>query len=129
MQNAFLLTSNLERDWLRAGPEFGLEERKVFIVNRALYGLKSASASFRACLADKLEGMGFKYSIANPDVWMKVQVKPNGNKNYEYVLAYVDDILAILHNPRVIMDDFKIRFTFKNDKVEEPSSYLGAKLE
>ena len=46
VQNAFLSANNLEKHWLRAGPEFGPEQEKAFIVVRALYGLKSASATF-----------------------------------------------------------------------------------
>ena len=39
VRNAFLGANNLEKHWLRAGPEFGPEQGKVFIVVRALYGL------------------------------------------------------------------------------------------
>lgn len=45
---------------------------------------------------------------------------------YEYVLAYVNDILAILHKQMKIVDENKTWFTFKNSKVEEPDSYLRA---
>ena len=37
VQNASLSANNLEKHWLRAGPEFGPEQGKVFIVVRALY--------------------------------------------------------------------------------------------
>ena len=40
VQNAFLSANNLEKHWLMAGPEFGPEQGNVFIVVRALYGLK-----------------------------------------------------------------------------------------
>ena len=40
----------------------------------------------------------------------------------------MDDILAISMQPRYVMKDIKRRFKFKNDKVEAPSSYLGAGL-
>ena len=40
----------------------------------------------------------------------------------------MDDILAISIQPRYVMKDIKRIFKFKNDKVEEPSSYLGARL-
>ena len=46
VQNAFLSAKNLEKHWIKAGPEFGAEQGKIFIVVRALYGLKSASAAF-----------------------------------------------------------------------------------
>ena len=59
VQNAFLSANNLEKHWLRAWPEFGPEQGKVFIVVRALYGLKSASAAFGAFMARKLDEIGF----------------------------------------------------------------------
>ena len=68
IQNAFLCAPNLEKVYLKAGPEFGQEQGKWFIVVRALYGLKSAAASFRAFMAEKLDDAGFKSSMADPDV-------------------------------------------------------------
>ena len=87
-----------------AGPEFGSDQGKPYIVVQALYGLKGAVASFRAFLAEKLESMGFKSSIGDPDVWLRADLKPDGEKYYEYILCYVDDILAISHNAIGIMD-------------------------
>jgi hypothetical protein len=128
VQNAFLQAPNREKCWMRAGPEFGHEEGKVFIVSRALYGLKSASASFRAHAASMLQDLGFKSSHGDPDVWLRPAVKSDGEEYYEYVLMYVDDILAISVAPGEIMGNLRTRMTFKNDKVEEPSNYLGARL-
>ena len=42
---------------------------------------------------------------------------------------YVKDVLAISMKPRDVMKDIESRFKFKNDKVEEPSSYLCAQLQ
>ena len=67
-QNAFLNANNLEKHWLRAGPEFGTDQGKVFIVVRSLYGLKSASAAFTAFMARKLDDIEFQLSPADPDV-------------------------------------------------------------
>ena len=95
---------------------------------RDLYGLKSASAAFQAYIPDKLDEMGLKSSVAEPDVWMRPAVKPDGEEYYEYILIYVDDILKISMQTRYVMEDIEQRFKLKNDKVEEPSSYLGARL-
>jgi Reverse transcriptase (RNA-dependent DNA polymerase) len=129
IQNAFLTAPNLEKVYIIAGPEFGPDEGKTFIVRRALYGLKSASAAFRTYLAEKLEEIGFRSSIADPDVWMRPATGPDGTQYYSYVLAYVDDILAIDLDPDGIMSQIGERFRFKNDEVKEPESYLGAKLQ
>ena len=65
---------------MKAGPEFGSNEGKLFIVERALYGLKSAGASFRQYLAGKIYDLGFKPSAADPDVSMCLATKANGTR-------------------------------------------------
>jgi hypothetical protein len=129
IQNAFLTAPNREKVWIRAGPEFGPEEGKTFIVVRALYGLKSASFSFRSFAAEKLDSLGFKSSEADPDVWLRPAVKADGEEYYEYILMYVDDILCVSVDPRTVLKDFESNdFKFKNDKIETPENYLGARL-
>jgi hypothetical protein len=71
-----------------------LQGRLIFII-RALYGLKSSGAAWRNHLANTLHSMGFRSSLADPDVWLCPACKPNGFKYYEYLLAYVDDILVL----------------------------------
>eukprot|EP00978_Attheya_sp_CCMP212_P000550 scaffold1076_cov32-Attheya_sp.AAC.2 len=129
VQNAFLTAPNKEKVWIRAGQEFGPEEGTIFLVTWALYGLKSASASFRAFMAEKLDEMGFKSSYADPDVWLRPATKANGEEYYEYMLMYVDNILALSIDPRAILVDIQNSFKFKNDKIDPPSSYLGVRLQ
>jgi hypothetical protein len=129
VQNAFLTAPNKEKCWIKAGPEFGDNQGKIYIVARALYGLKSAGASFRSFTAKCLDGMGFKSCPADPDVWMRVAIKSDGESYYEYVMTYVDDLIAVGCNPRGIMNEIQETFKFKDDKVEEPSNYLGARLQ
>ena len=95
IQNAYLTAPNKEKIFVKAGPEFGSNKGKLFIVERALYGLRSAGASFRQYLAGKIYDLGFKPSAADPDVWMRPATKADGTKYYEYVLVYVDDILTL----------------------------------
>jgi hypothetical protein len=78
VQNAFLTAPNKEKVWLQAGPEIGSEQGKNLLIVRALYGLKSASASFRAHMAKKLDELGFKSSVADPDVWMRPATRDDG---------------------------------------------------
>jgi hypothetical protein len=54
IQNAFLTAPCREKLYTVAGPEFGSDEGKIMIVVRALYGLKSAGATFRAFLGEHL---------------------------------------------------------------------------
>ena len=42
--------------------------------------------------------MGFKSSVADPDVWMRPATKSDGEEYYEYLLAYVLKSLSISSN-------------------------------
>ena len=126
--NAYLTAPCREKFYCTAGPEFGSDRGKTMIVVRALYGLKSSGAAFRSFLAEHLYDIGYKPSPADPDVWMRPAVKDNGFKYWEYVLCYVDDLLAISHNPSRIMKSIEAKFRLKNDAAEVPENYLGAAI-
>ena len=49
--NAYVTAPNHEKKWTVLGPEFGDDAGKSAMIVRALWGLKSAGASFRAHLA------------------------------------------------------------------------------
>jgi hypothetical protein len=59
---------------------------------------------------------------------MRPATKPGGTEYYEYVLCYVDDILAMSTNPMAIMDALRETYTLKKDSVKEPDLYLGADI-
>jgi len=126
--NAYLTAPCREKFYCTAGPEFGSDRGKTMIVVRALYGLKSSGAAFRSFLAEHLYDIGYVPSPADPDVWMRPAVKNDGFKYWEYVLCYVDDLLAISHNPSGTMKSIEAKFRLKNDAAEIPENYLGAAL-
>jgi len=37
--------------------------------------------------------LGYKFTIADPDVYIKAKEKLDGKKNYSYLIIYVDDVL------------------------------------
>ena len=78
IQNAYL-TANC-REWIYtiAGPEFGSETGSIMLVKKALYGLKSSGAAFRAHLAEALYDLGYTPTKADPDVSIRPGTKPNG---------------------------------------------------
>jgi hypothetical protein len=109
-----------------AGPEFGSKAGSVMIVKKALYGLKSSGAAFCAHLAETLNNLNYKSTKANPDVWIRPGVKPDGFKYYEMLLVYVDDVLCISHDPTATMKGIQGTFKLKGDKIKVPTHYLGA---
>ena len=76
IENAYLTAPVGEKIWCRLGPEFGSEAGKRALIVRALYGLKSAGASFRNHLADCMRHLGWTSCIADPDVWLKPEIRP-----------------------------------------------------
>ena len=79
-------------------------------------------------MAATLRGMDFVRSQGDPDVWMRPAVKPDGSHYYEYVLVYVDDLLAIRLKAEDIMDGIKKVYPLKAGSLKEPDQYLGAEI-
>jgi hypothetical protein len=77
IQNAYLCSPCEELIWTTLGPEFGPDEGKKAVIVRALYGLKSAGASFSRHIANCMEHMGYKPCKADSNVWMKPMVRPS----------------------------------------------------
>ena len=98
-------------------------------VRKALYGLKSSGAAFRAHQATTLHDIGFFPSRADADVWLRAAVKPDGFEYYELVLCYVDDILSILHKAKAVLQEVQRDFKFKNDEIAPPDMYLGGQVQ
>ena len=129
IQNAYINAETKEKVWFRAGAELGANNKgKVVVIVRALYGLKSSGARFREHLAQTLRDAGFVSSKADPDVWLRAAVKPDGTKIYEYVLCYVDDCIFQGLDPNAFMDHLRKSYTLKEGSVKEPETYLGADI-
>jgi hypothetical protein len=127
IKGAYLTAPARENVVTAAGKEFGpLWKGKLLLITRALYGLKSAGAAIRAYLAEHLHSMDYRPSYADPDVWMRPAVKPNGETYYEYLLAYIDDLLSISFKPMKTMLQVKAKFKLKGNKIAPPEDYLGA---
>ena len=96
-----------------AGHEFGTDKGAVFIIMRALYGLKLAGAAWRTFFAQALTRLEFKPMQGDRDVYIKPQAEPNGDRYYEMLLVYVDDILIISHDTKPIIDSIASHFCLK----------------
>ena len=128
IQNAYLTADCWEKIWTRAGPEFGSEAGTIMFIRKALYGLRSSGAAFHAHLAETLSDIGFIPTRADPDVWRQPAGKEDGFEYYEYVLCYVDDILAISHKARDVLSAVQAIFKLKDDRIKPQDMYLGATL-
>ena len=129
--NAYLNAPNRERVHVTLGKEiFGKEhEGKRAVIVRALYGLKSAGASWRATFASTIRNeLGYTPCVADPDMWMKPMMRKDGSKYYAYLIVYVDDVLSIDVNPREPIDKIGSIFRMKEGSIEEPKTYLGANI-
>ena len=87
IENSYLTAPCHENIWTRAGPEFGIDEGKLYIVVRSLYSLKSSGASFRYFFDERLNYMGFKSSVTDPSVWYREDMKSDCEEYYEDRLA------------------------------------------
>ena len=129
IQNAFLTDKCREKCYTRAGAEFGFEQGKLMLITRAIYGLRASGATFRSFLGEVLYDLGYVPTKADPDVWIRLAVKPCGFRCYEMLLCYVDDVLSISEEPLKTMKGIQRTFKLKYDKIAEPKDYLGASLE
>ena len=129
VMNAFLCAPCEEVIHTKLGPEFGPDEGKWAVIVRALYGLKSASASYNRLMADCMWNLGYQCCKADTDLWIKKCIHPkDGRVYYSYVLIYVDDCLAIHHDAETCLKEIDKFFKMKPDSIGDPDIYLGAKL-
>jgi hypothetical protein len=129
IENAYLAAPLTEKFWTVLGPEFGDDAGKRALVVRALYGLKSVGAAFRNRLVSCMDHLGWKLCLADQDLWMKEETRPDdGVKYWAYILIYVDDILCVHQDPRMSLAQIDKYFKMEPGSIMEPTFYLGAKL-
>jgi hypothetical protein len=129
LENAYLNAKCREKIWFEGGLECAEDKGKVLIIVRALYGLKSAGASWRAALAKVLAGLGFESTKANPDVSIRKAVRPDGFQYYEMLFVFVDDILALSHEARKVIGDITQFYRAKEGSIKPPDIYLGSNID
>ena len=71
IQNAYLTAPCAEQICTRLGPKFGPDKGSLAVIVRALYGRKSAGASFGRHISDFMRTMGFEPCKADPDLWFR----------------------------------------------------------
>jgi len=126
VQNAYLTAPCAEKIYTVLSLEFGSDAGKTAIVVRALYGLKSASASFQRHLADCMRTLGYKSCMADADLWFKQVTRPDdGLTYYAYVLLHVEDCLCFHHDAENALYELDKYFPMKKGSIGDPDIYLG----
>ena len=64
--------------------------------------------------------MEFFPSRAEPDIWMK-----DCGDHYEYIAVYVDDLLLVSKNPKLLLDTLTNKYKFKLKGSGRIEFYLG----
>jgi hypothetical protein len=67
--------------------------------------------------------MDFKPSKADPDIWMK-----NNGKCYEYVCCYVDDLIAIMADPKAFFQELEKQGFGLKGVTSAPEMFLGGSI-
>ena len=128
--NAYLQAPSSQKDYIICGPEFGVENiGQTALLHRALYSGKAAGRDFRNHLHSCMEFLNFKSCLADPDVWMRLAIKSDGNTYYKYILLYVDDALVVSENAESILQNELGRyFHLKEESIGPPTVYLGGRV-
>ena len=126
--NAYLYASTQEKIYCSTGPEFASaghgEAGRVAVLEKALYGTKSAANRWHAHLADTLRSMGFTSSRYDADIWIKLQEDNNTKKRwYDYIGTHTDDLMIVAKDPKGHFDRLQAKYTIK--KIGPPSFHLG----
>ena len=126
LENVYLNAPCQKKIWFEGGAKCSEDKGKVLVVVRALYGLKSAGSSWRAALAEVLFSLGFESTRADPDVWIRAAARSDGHKYYEMLFVYVDDILAVSHKAKDVIEEVTAFYKAKEGSIKKPDIYLGA---
>jgi hypothetical protein len=121
--NAYLESYTKEKLYVIAGPEFGKLEGHLLIMDKALYGTKTAGQCWHHRLEATLREMGYVPSKADSDVWMKKNIKLN---LWEYVAVYVDDLALAMKEPEKFIKELREKYQYKLKGVGPLSYHLGA---
>ena len=120
--NAYLESHTQEKVYFVAGTEFRHLAGHTFIIDKALYGLRSSGLRFHERLSSVIRKFGFEKSKADPDVWMR-----DSGDIWEYVVVYVDDLIVAMKHAQSFFDELQSpRIGFNMKGMGKPMYHLGA---
>ncbi|GLI63566.1 hypothetical protein VaNZ11_006559 [Volvox africanus] len=126
IKTAFLHGELKEEVYTEQPPGYNLGGPNVVCkLRRALYGLRQAPRAWYIRLRKELESMGFKPSLAEPGLFVKIE-----NGEPVYVLVYVDDLLLACKSMAVIGQvKAQLLRAFAMRDLGETRFYLGFEIE
>ena len=89
--NDFLKSCTQEKVYFIEGPEFGPTASHTYIVDKALYGVRSSRLHFHECLSSILWEYGLHSSKVDPDLWMR-----DAQDVCIYIIIYINDIIVVM---------------------------------
>lgn len=118
---AFLQLKCKEKIWTQAGIKFGPDLKgKTLVMNKSIYDLKTASASFHKHIAAVFHDLaGFTPSYVDNYLW----IKDCGMYYKKYITMWVDNLLVMTKDPGAIITT-KIKKTYHLKGVSSPDYYL-----
>ena len=120
VMNAYVKAPCSEKIWTVLGKEFGAYQGKKTTIVHARYGLKSSSAAFHAHLEDCMRSIGYTPCRGDNDLWMKLEIDPDGDEYYSYILCYVDDVLVVNHDAMKTLMKIEKYFKLKPSSIGDP---------
>jgi hypothetical protein len=123
--NAYLYASTNEKIvFCRLGEEFSIAGRgatgRIAVLEKALYGTKSAANRWHAHLADTLRCTGSVTSRYDADIWYQAH---SDGSSYDYIGTYTDDLMVVEKNPEGYFEVLQEKYTIK--KIGPPAFHLG----
>ena len=112
-----------EKVYFIAGPKFGHHAGNTFVIEKALYGLRSSGLRFHERLSNILQGFNFTRSHVDLDMWMRDAIDA-----WEYIMVYVDDIIVAMKDLKSFFNELQDpeKVGFKMKGVGSPTNHLGA---
>ena len=108
--------------WRRLSSLLGQSERQghVFVIRKALFGLRFSRKLFGELLFEVLDELGFTPSKAEPQIWMR-----ENDGIYKYVTTFIDDMLA-MKDPEAFIEILQgDPYNFKFKGTSEVDFHLG----
>lgn len=130
MQSVYLQMPLSEKNYIICGKEFELKHiRKVALIWRVLYEGKVICRDFWMRRRRFMDMLGFKCSLVDSNIWMRMSKQNDGSEYYEYVLFYVEYVLEISDNAeQIIQKDIGRFIQFKKKFIGVLTQYLVRKF-